>query len=225
MSSIHSVVLNEDVSILATLLNNGLNPDELDDHGQTALFLAARNDHFDAVVLLVEHGASTEKQYNPMAPLYIASSYGHSNIVKFFLESGVSPNQKTDGGYTPLHIAAHRGYPDVVKNLLEHGAHFDGKDKHGNTPLHVACLGGNVEVIKALLEKNNNLCGEKNNVGRTPLHNAAHYGHLDAIKILLEFNASLDEKDLSGYTPLDLAKITKEQNVIEYLSSYQELPS
>ncbi|KAG8529472.1 uncharacterized protein KY384_006109 [Bacidia gigantensis] len=63
-------------------------------------------------------------------PLYYASSYGLTAVVKFLLKLGADTEVHAGrGGATPINIAAYRGRLDVVKLLLEHNADPRKRDK------------------------------------------------------------------------------------------------
>ncbi len=50
-----------------------------------------------------------------------------------------------------------------------------------------------------------------------PLHFAAVYNAVDAVFPLIKSGAKIDAKTADGYTPLDIAKQLKHENIIEIL--------
>lgn len=62
--------------------------------------------------------------------------------------------------------------------------------------------------------------------GRTPLHNAAFYGNANIVELLLNHPDSrtlLNEKDLFGSTPLDIAIYNHHDKVIKLLAPDSDL--
>ncbi|KAL9101489.1 MAG: hypothetical protein Q9163_003260 [Psora crenata] len=56
-------------------------------------------------------------------PLYYASSFGLTTVVRYLLEMGADVEARGGrGGATPINIAAFRGHLEIVKLLYEHGA-------------------------------------------------------------------------------------------------------
>ena len=53
-------------------------------------------------------------------PLHVASKNGHRQIVKFFLEKGMSVMMEDENRNTPLHLAASNGHLEVAIDLLAH---------------------------------------------------------------------------------------------------------
>ena len=51
--------------------------------------------------------------------LHIAAGNGHTKIVKYLLEKGVSPSEYGENNYQPVHVAAEKGYIDIVSMLLD----------------------------------------------------------------------------------------------------------
>ena len=54
--------------------------------------------------------------------------------------------------------------------------------------------------------------------GYSALHAASENGHLEVVKILVEHDADINYK--SGYTALELAKIAKKDEIVEYLIAH-----
>ncbi len=82
-----------------------------------------------------------------------AAEDGRLDLVRNLLQSGASPNAKSDGDVTVLMWAAARGHVDVVKALLESGAEPDARTRKGRTALEIAGQEGH-DCVAALLRKN-----------------------------------------------------------------------
>jgi len=120
---------------------------------------------------------------------------------------------------TPLHRAVGKGHNNIVTLLIDKKADVNIVDGGGLTPLHWAALSGLTETGKILIQ-----CGAPVNVqtnsGETALHLAAEKGHGSFVKLLLDNKADSkirDKSSGSGKTPYDVAKTSKNKEVINLL--------
>lgn len=93
--------------------------------------------------------------------LLIACRKGHTDIVQYLLENGVSPNFRTEeDGFTLLMEAYYcenfEEMPKIIELLLTHGANPNVPDNDGQSILSFACLDDNLQVIELLLKHNAN---------------------------------------------------------------------
>lgn len=113
--------------------------------------------------------------------LHTAARFGRDDLVDLLISRGADP-QARDPRHrrTPLHIAAQYGFPNVVTVLLKAGAEVDPRDDLGSTPLHEAASG---------------LAGTSDLDGR-----------VEVARRLVARGADLDARQVSGRTPLDVAR-------------------
>ncbi|WP_070356902.1 ankyrin repeat domain-containing protein [Wolbachia endosymbiont of Drosophila incompta] len=69
---------------------------------------------------LIENGADINAEHdNKMAPLHLAITNGHKEIVQVLSKAeGINVDAKNSDGWTPLHLAAAKGHKDVVETLI-----------------------------------------------------------------------------------------------------------
>lgn len=80
--------------------------------------------------------------YLVATPLYMASSWGHENVVKYLLAKSASVEKvHKSNGFTCLHAAAAGGHLGIVMRLLEAGSDKDAKSSLGKLPEDVIGLG------------------------------------------------------------------------------------
>ncbi|MGO9840012.1 MAG: ankyrin repeat domain-containing protein [Candidatus Acidiferrales bacterium] len=63
---------------------------------------------------------------------------GHTEIVKWLLETGADANYRYGPGYSPLLTAAANGHLEIVKLLLAHGADLRAVSNDGKSAFALA---------------------------------------------------------------------------------------
>ncbi|MCJ1384209.1 Glycerophosphocholine phosphodiesterase, partial [Xylographa soralifera] len=111
------------VEIVQLLVVSTININHQDNHGQTALYVAAQFGHEDCIKCLTEalrhYNASIdvpEMTYG-WTPLVIASVEGHLETVKLLLRAGANHRTCDFRGWTATANAAFRGCMELVKTL------------------------------------------------------------------------------------------------------------
>lgn len=149
--------------VRALLAQPGINIDDKDQFGFTALMNAISNNHPEVVDYLIEKGADVNigSGYScGHTALMEAAKLGRHNVVEALLAAGAEVNGEARDGYTALmsaaenaHLPAPEGaYLNVVKALLAAGAEVNATSK-GYTALMLATLGGHHHVVNALLSE------------------------------------------------------------------------
>ena len=138
-----------------TMVENGWDPDQADQFGNTGLHHAAKWSRGALVNALVESGANIEAaNEDGRRPLHTAAEVGAADIVKLLIsyECEMDPATKSSGE-TPLHLAAIHGHAAAATALLLNGADPAAVSAHSRqNALHLACDGGHTAVVKTLLE-------------------------------------------------------------------------
>ncbi|MCR9235004.1 ankyrin repeat domain-containing protein [Gimesia chilikensis] len=120
---------------------------------QALLEVAAHDNQFEVVKLLVECGADVDILSKSGTPVFGAVWSGNPEIVKYLINRGVgeSINFGCDHGWTPLHKAARKGYLDIVEILIDAGADVNSIDDADTTPLDHAADFQFSDVAKLLI--------------------------------------------------------------------------
>eukprot|EP00939_MAST-03C_sp_MAST-3C-sp1_P002503 g2503.t1 len=123
----------------------------------SAISTAAYGGHVNAVVALMEGGASLENPLDDSAmPLMAAASAGYGDVVQVLLDkdpkSVNTVESQARGGRSALLKAAAAGHVEVVKILLECGADPFAVDRHNRTPLNLARRNEHEEIYRLLLK-------------------------------------------------------------------------
>ena len=128
--------------------------------------------------------------------------------------------------FTPLHVATYYGRISMMKKLIKSGANLDAQTVEGLTPLFYAVKFNNLDAVNILIEAGANLNFKMNINLYSVLHYAVLVGNLmslNIIKTLIFAGADLCAKDVDGNTPLQLAVISKNKVVYDFLKDYSGL--
>ncbi len=123
--------------------------------GNTSLHRAAESGDIMRVIHLLSRGADIRAE-NSYGCTPVISSVLHVEILRFFLQYGIDPNDVTDClGQTLLHGGAALGLNASVSLLLSKMSSkaIEKQDRFGETALHVAAEYGCEGIAKLLLEK------------------------------------------------------------------------
>ncbi|KAL5277326.1 ANKRD27 family protein [Megaselia abdita] len=157
-------------------------------HGQTALHLAAKNGHPRMISLLLALGLDAKAEDNyKFQPIHYSAMFGYQNVLLLLLHAKSDIKTATDNNQTPLHLASQYGHSGCVKALLFYSDHMklecaiNQQDTNGNTALHLAAKWGFLEIVESLLEYGADST-VKNKLGMIPVTVA----HNKTVRKLLE---------------------------------------
>lgn len=136
---------------------------------------------------------------------------GRVDLLRYFIEIGVSPNTASYDGTSALIYAAQNNHLEAVNLLINKGANVNAKPYNGNTALHVASRYNNDSIAEILILNKANV-NATNEYGSTPLHLSAGYGYPFLTQLLIYYGAAVDTTDNYGNTPL-LASIYAGANI------------
>ncbi|XOB61931.1 ankyrin repeat domain-containing protein [Campylobacterota bacterium DY0563] len=106
-TTIHDAVRINDLELVKTFINKGVNLNIKDRFGYTPLHLAARFNHFEIAKLLVEKGAevNTKDKYGD-TPLIDSARNGYTNISKLLICNGANRDTLDKYEMSALHYAS-----------------------------------------------------------------------------------------------------------------------
>lgn len=160
---------------LKQYLDEGGDPNILDEEGESLLHWAVENGLLIAASLLIHAGANVNvKDEHGVSPLMLAF---HWNLEEEY---------------------------ELEELLIKKGADINAKDAYGNSVLYWAVENDHLIGSKILLDLGADI-NASNESGATALHLAVEHEELDIIELLMLYKANPHQKDDYGRTPLDLA--------------------
>lgn len=142
--------LNDGRAVLALLLK-GVDPNQADSRGRTAIFTAVREDSLRALDSLLASPLTKVEGINAQGetPLMIAAIRGSLPAAQALVKRGAAVNR---AGWTPLHYACSGPDNGVAAFLIAQGAELNARSENGTTPLMMAARYGNSDLVPLLLK-------------------------------------------------------------------------
>ena len=148
---------------------------------------------------------------------------GDRTVVELFLQAGINPKAKVDGG-SALIVATTRGHADIVQMLIAKGADVNARNKEGATPLMGAIMGGRKDIVSLLLDRGADVNASTATTTQvhaiTPLFMAIPKGDKDFVQLLITRGADVNKKGNVGggeMSPLTWALVNKKQEIADLL--------
>ncbi|MBS1599474.1 MAG: ankyrin repeat domain-containing protein [Bacteroidetes bacterium] len=156
---LYNAALSTDTAIIAVLLNYGLNVNDTTSFGDYPLNAALNYRGFEAMKMLIEHGANVDAQTKTSlpnligcTPLMFAAASNDKPSFYYLLEHGANPNLKSKRGYTAMMLLqqSENDDPDMTLALIKHGAKISVKAIDGTDALYYAKRKGNTKSVEIL---------------------------------------------------------------------------
>lgn len=169
--------------LLHKLLRQGMDPNELDSNGRTALHIAASKGSVDCVLVLLDYGADPNKKDSEgNVPLWDALLGRHESVIKLLRDNGAKLSAGDVGQFACF--AVEQNNLDLLKDIINHGGDITLLNSLGTTALHTAISEENTEIVKFLVDQGADI--DKPDVhGWTPRSLAEYQGH-EEIKALFQ---------------------------------------
>ena len=192
-------VQHEELDRVRHVVKQGESTDSENCNGESALFVACENGHYDVVEFLLKNGTSTNygvKMSNRNHPLLVACKWRHHQIVKLLLENGADiqatdENKKSALYYAVESIPADDSDPDLstVNLLLDCGADTNATTLSGKTPLYAACLKGLTATVQRMMECGADVNANRYQYKKSPLNGACKSNNAAVVELLLKSGA------------------------------------
>jgi ankyrin repeat protein len=144
--------------IVAFLLEKGIDVNQQDKHGQTALMLASLYDHKDIVEMLLQHkdiDINKQDKKEETALWYACSNTMISQMLLQHKKIQINKQNKYERN-TVLIKASKENYKEFVEKLLQHkNIDVNKQNEYGVTALMAASQQGHKEIVQMLLQHKN----------------------------------------------------------------------
>ncbi|KAJ6295819.1 hypothetical protein OIU78_023778 [Salix suchowensis] len=175
--------LRGDDLLLHQLLKGGLDPNEADNSGRSALHIAASKGSENCVLLLLDYGVDPNcRDSDGNVPLWEAMLGGHEALAKLLVENGASLHHGEVGHFACT--AAELNNLNLLKEIVQCGEDVTGSRNNGTTALHVAVCEDNTEIVRFLLDQGADI-DKPDAHGWSPRGLADHQGH-EEIKLIFQ---------------------------------------
>lgn len=215
------------------LLKNGVDPNQMNHDGLTALHQACIDGSLEMVNLLLKAGANVNIVDRDLwTPLHAAATCGHFKIVTTLIRAGANliaingdgdlpyditedevtqhylENEMTKRGITQEFInlarqASHNKMKDDIEYLIENDGDINQPLDQGGTLLHIAIANCFTDLMEILLENGADVTARDED-GWEPIHVAAYWCNEIAMEALAEKGANLRSLTDNGEVPYDL---------------------
>ena len=199
----------------------GLDINAMDQHGENALFYAARSGSLEVVRALLQAGLKVRSNVAGVSVPAQCLSEGQLSVANTVLDSASNLSEAVNGkdtkGRTILH---HFVEKDDLQNVTKFGKFYQPEhdsDLTGSTLLMAACKhSANMELIRYLVHVLNVNVNAVDLRKRSPLFCALESSHLPAVDFILDHIAHVDS-DHNGLSPLHVATVTGNHFIVEAL--------
>lgn len=179
-----SAVKQDDAAAITALLNRGFDPNTLDPHGLSGLYIAI-SEPSPKVALALINWPKTNVEIrtdHDESPLMMAALKGQAELARRLVERGADVNKT---GWTPLHYAATGGHVEIIQLLLDNYAYIDAESPNGSTPLMMAAHYGTPAAVKVLLDAGADP-RLRNQLGLTAIDFAYKGGSTDSAELIAQ---------------------------------------
>ncbi|KAL4589734.1 hypothetical protein LXL04_002643 [Taraxacum kok-saghyz] len=214
--------LRGDDQLLLKLLKRGLDPNESDNNGRTALHIAASKGNVNCVILLLDYGADpNSRDSEGNVPLWEAILNNHEPVTVILKDNRATLSSGDIGQFAC--IAAEQNKLDVIKKIITHGGDITLPKSNGSTALHVAVCEGNLEMVKFLLTQGADI-DKPDDHGWTPRDLADQQGHHEIRTFFLSVKSTDDYSQLTKTSSL-LPFQRAESRHVQFLGRFKSDPT
>lgn len=211
--------------LILGLLCFGVVPIRANEDPAVIFLNAAAKGEVAIVETLLKQGVPIDSQTKKegYTALMLAAAEGHTNVLKFLIDSGAKLNAHAKRRETAVHLAAMHCKKETLEMLLAHKAESKLTDT-GLTPLMLAASSGCDEIVELLLANGEKINGKQYD-GWTALMHAAAKNRASTVSLLLAKGANAAAKTQKHETALDIATRYRHKQVIEILKSSATAPA
>ena len=157
------------------------------------------------------------KEINEKKTLIKAARNQNVILVQSILKIGADVNVQDENGSTPLHIVSENGNAPIADLLLRFGAKVNIQNSKNETPIYFAVINRHFEVVEKLLANGADLNVEDEPLLHLAIDKYIGQPNLQIVKKLIDYGANIETQDQDGRSPLRLALVQKNDQIIKLL--------
>ena len=208
---------NDKLQAVKYLVQQGADPSLQDHDGWNVLHFASKFGNPEIIELMLSHVPSIDSiTKEGVTPLMIAAGNDKLQAVKYLLKQDADPSLQDNKGCNVLHYASLGGNAEVIELMLSHVLSIDSRSKEGVTPLMIAAGNDKLQAVKCLLKQGADP-SLQDTTGWNVLHHALRSGKVAIMEEILSHENDIESRNNSGETPLMLAQIYGNSDVVAYL--------
>lgn len=139
-------------NVIDALGRFGIDFDEANNDGATAIFIAAANDYGHVIKQLAYYRANLNVSYNNKTAVYVATYLDNFEAIKALADCGADLDLTPCADIPPpIFIAIQKGHAKILTYFIRCGADLN-LVYDNSTPLFVAALLGKTEMVKQLIK-------------------------------------------------------------------------
>jgi ankyrin repeat protein len=158
-------------------------------------------------------------QADPEWRVYAAVVTHDHKTLQSLLDHGDSPNGASRLQGMPLTWACRLGDLEAIESLLKHGAEIDLYDPTDENALFAATRWSHPEIVRYLLAQGAEVNARRMSNGETALYEALRNRSFDILTLLTQSGADVNLPNRSGDSPLMIASLEDDIEIIEFLKA------
>ena len=194
-------------AVIAVLLDNGANVNQVAVDGWSPIHFAVHNGHDAAVAVLLDKGANINHLNNDgYSPVYRAAKNGHETVVVVLIDRGADVNLADNDGDRPIDVAKTQKIKDMLIALTKEKPQEEGQQPPGQAVPTImdesqwfrAAKKGDLALIQQGINDNKIDVNCRDSKGCTAVYWAAQQGYLQLVEYLITQHADLSITTVSA---------------------------
>ncbi len=203
---------------LRWFLDKGANPEEkVKGLGGDTLSAAAYSPAARSMISVLDPYRLSRNPKSLLPAILNALRKDNPDALQALYRKGIPLSSDIVEGESGLHVASRCGALQCTAWLLQNGTDPLAENHAKQNPLELAAANDSAEQFQMLLEDAQPPLDQRYNGGKSLAHLATQSGKLKHLVVLMHQGYPIDEKDVHGFTPLDLAVQYRHPEVVRFL--------
>lgn len=227
LPELHKAVIRSDKEKIKNLVSTGVNLEERDKNGETALFYALDNNRINIARFLIENHADVNVvNYFGRPVVQGAIVNNQYDLIKLMIDHNLNL-QNSNGNSTALTIVCNRKQVNfkILQLFVDKGVDINAKDKNQYSPLMYLTIKEepNLDIIRYMIKKGADV-NAKDRSGKSIIRLLIESRtlNLDLVKLLVENGADINSKDKDGQSIFDFIRTyydhSESDEIVVYLN-------